>query len=64
MSLELDLTTVDFRSFSHDERIEKCRELAREATRLAANGNDEKRAQYSDLAKRWIELADEMENSD
>ena len=53
----------DFRSLSREDQISKCHEMAREATRLAANSNDEKRAEYSALAAGWSALASEMEKS-
>ena len=56
----LDFKTADFHCLTRGESIAKCREMAREASRLAVYGNAEKRAQYSDLARRWSALADEM----
>ncbi len=63
MSLELDFNRADFRSLSREQQITKCHEMAREAMRLAANGNAEKCAEYSDLAERWAALARDMENT-
>ena len=63
MSLELDFKGDDFRSLSREEQISKCHEMAREATRLAANGNAERHTEYSDLAASWSALAHDMEKT-
>jgi hypothetical protein len=63
MSWELDYNNADFRSLSREAKISKCHEMAREAMRLAAKGNPEKRAEYSDLAERWSALARDMEDT-
>ena len=51
-----------FINLSRDQRIAKCREMATEAERLAAGKSSEVRASYLDLARKWSDLADEMEN--
>ena len=61
MPLELDFNGADFRSLSREEQISKCHEMAREAIRLAANGNVERSTAYTDLAASWSALASEME---
>ena len=63
MGLHLDYSSADFGALSHKERVMKCRQMAEEATRLAANGSD-KQEDYCSLAARWSELADEMENAE
>ena len=60
VSFELD---SNFRFLSREDQISKCREMAREATRLAANGNVERRTEYTHLAASWSALANEMENN-
>ena len=62
MDLHLDYSRADFNALSREDRIIKCRQMAGEATRLAANGSD-KREDYLSLASRWSELADEMEST-
>jgi len=50
-----------FLRLSLEERVAKCREMAQEARRLAEHADEEHREDYLDLARRWCELADEME---
>ena len=54
-------TTNGFEGLSREEQLAKCRAMAIEARRLAANGAGEKRGEYLNLAERWSTLADEME---
>ena len=61
MDSDLDYSSIDFRGLSQKEQIAKCRAMAREAEGFASSANDEKHAEYSDLAMRWSTLADEME---
>ena len=56
-------TTDGFEGLTREEQIAKCRAMAIEARRLAANGAGEKRGEYVNLAERWITLADEMEQA-
>ena len=63
MHLEIDLRSADFRGLSPEQHLAMCREMAREPERLASNGSDEFRADYSDLARRWSDLADEIEQT-
>jgi hypothetical protein len=51
-----------FINLSRDQRIAKCREMATEAERLADGKNSEVRASYLDLARKWSDLATEMES--
>jgi hypothetical protein len=51
-----------FINLSREQRIAKCREMATEAERLAAGKNAEMRSSYLDLARKWADLADEMES--
>jgi len=50
-----------FINLSREQRIAKCREMAIEAEQLAAGKSSEMRASYLDLARRWSDLADEMQ---
>lgn len=50
-----------FVNLSREQRIAKCREMAIEAERLACGKSAEMRASYLDLARKWSELADEMQ---
>ena len=50
-----------FINLSREQRIAKCREMAIEAERLAAGKSSEMQASYLDLARKWTDLADEMQ---
>jgi hypothetical protein len=50
-----------FINLSREQRIAKCREMAIEAERLASGKSSEMRTSYLDLARKWSELADEMQ---
>ena len=63
MHPEIDLRSADFRGLSPEQHLAKCREMAREAERLGSKGSDEFRADYFDLARRWSDLADEIEHA-
>lgn len=63
MSLEPDFSSAEFRALNQQQQIAKCREMASEALRLASNGKGDMRAEYTDLAARWSELAEEMEKA-
>jgi hypothetical protein len=56
-----DFDAGEFISLSREQRIAKCREMAIEAERLAGGKTSEMRASYLDLARKWADLADEME---
>ena len=58
-----DLDAAEFLSLSPTQRIDKCRAMAAEAERLAETANIDSRASYKELAIKWIDLADEMEQS-
>jgi hypothetical protein len=61
-TMVLEFDAGGFINLSREQRIAKCREMATEAERLAAGKSSEMRASYLDLSRKWIELADEMEN--
>ena len=50
-----------FINLSREQRIAKCREMAIEAERLASGKSSAMRTSYLDLARKWSELADEMQ---
>lgn len=56
----LDFSSIDFHPATPDERRSKCRAMAEEAMMLASGGLEVRDA-YLLLAKRWTELADEIE---
>ena len=61
----LDFSAAEFLGSDGPERAKKCRQLAAEADRLAANAiNPETREAYLDLKRQWGELADEIEMFD
>jgi hypothetical protein len=63
MHTEIDLRIADFRGLSTEQQLAKCREMRGEAERLASNGSDRFRGQYSDLARRWTDLANDIAHS-
>ena len=54
------LDAAEFIRLSPIQRVAKCRAMAAEAERLAADARGEMRASYSTLATQWSQLADEM----
>ena len=61
----LDFSSAEFLGSSAPERVIKCRQLAAEADRLAANATDPKtRTAYFELKRLWHALADEIEKFD
>jgi hypothetical protein len=56
-----DFDAGGFINLSREQRIAKCREMAVEAERLASGKSSEMRASYLDLARKWSDLADEMQ---
>jgi hypothetical protein len=63
MHTEIDLRSADFRGLSTEQQLAKCREMRGEAERLASSGSAQFRAPYTDLAKRWTDLANDIEHS-
>jgi hypothetical protein len=57
----VEFNPAEFLAATNEERAAKCREFAAEAERLGRAANDEGRDGYVDLARRWSELADEIE---
>ena len=56
-----ELDKHEFMNFSHKQRVAKCRAMAAEAERLAVGKSMKFCASYLQLARKWTELADEME---
>ena len=53
-----------FSKVTLEQQIAKCREMSRAAENLAAIRGGENRQVYLHLARRWSELADEMQFAD
>jgi len=60
----MEFDPAKFVGATNGERVANCREFAAEAERLARTANDDARAGYFDLARKWSELAAEMEAVD
>jgi len=58
--VELRFTAEEWEKLSPKERIKRCRLLADEAEKLAASAAPSLRTAYTDLARQWRTLADEM----
>ena len=54
---------VVLRGSTREERIRDCLYMALEAEQLAANAGAERKEAFLDLAKRWRELAADMERT-
>ena len=57
----MEFSSAEFLGSTPQERVAKCRAFAAEAECLARAANGDTRDGYLDLAKEWIELADEIE---
>ena len=60
----MEFNPAEFLGATNGERAAKCREFAAEAERLSRTAIGDGREGYVDLARRWSELADEMEAAD
>ena len=60
----MEFNPAEFLGATNGERVAKCREFAAEAERLAHTAIGDGREGYVDLARRWLELADEIEAAD
>lgn len=56
-----DFNAAEFLALTPAEQVRKCRQLAQEAEKLAASGADELRGSFTDIARHWSRLADEIE---
>ena len=57
----MEFNSASFLRLTEKERIAKCRSFAAEAQRMARAADGEASDGYFGLAKKWSELADEME---
>lgn len=58
--MELRFKAEEWETLSPQQRIVRCRMLADEAEKLAASAAPTLRAAYTDLARQWRTLANEM----
>ena len=63
LTVESDFQSGEFIRLSINDRIRKCRAMAREAEDLAALADRDVREVYMDLAQQWLALAHEIEDS-
>jgi len=54
-------TSLTFEGLTREQRAAKCRAMAAEAQILAATSEAQMRHKYVDLAKKWSDLADQIE---
>jgi hypothetical protein len=59
--MDSDFSPEDFWAGTPTQRIAKCRDMAAQAERLAAAAIGDMRGSYTELAKQWHLLADELE---
>ena len=60
--MSLDFSSADFHPTTPEERLSKYRAMAEENMMMAFWGNSELRESYLLLAKRWTELADDLQS--
>jgi hypothetical protein len=63
MSDDLNFNAEEFLRLPVTDRVRLCRRLAQRAQELAEKAEPSFRSAYADIALKWRELADEMENS-
>jgi hypothetical protein len=61
MANNLSFDAATFLALSVEERVELCKRSAKRAQELADTAGPNYRASYLDIAKNWLQLADEME---
>jgi hypothetical protein len=59
--MEPNFKADEFSRLTPLERVRWCRQMAVEATRLAQEAGPRVRTAYTELAKQWTSLADEIE---
>jgi len=59
----LDFNAEEFLKLPLKERVKLCRALGERANTLAAKASPKYRVYYAEIAKQWLILADEMEQS-
>ena len=57
----LDFEAETFLALSVKDRVQLCRRLAERAQELADAADPNYRASYLEIARNWLELADEMQ---
>ena len=63
MSDDLEFNAEEFLKLPVRQRVKLCRTMAEHANALAQNASAKYRAYYLEIAKQWLTLADEMEQS-
>ena len=59
----MDFDAEAFLKLPLQERVKLCRTLAERANKLAASASPKYRGFYSEIAKQWLMLAEEMQAS-
>lgn len=60
---ELEFDAKAWNDMPTSERIRHCMHFAREANQLASRASADVRDAYADLAKQWLDLAAEIEDT-
>jgi len=63
MATELNFDAETFLALPINERVQLCKQLAQRAQALADTADPKYRASYLNIARSWLELADEMERA-
>jgi len=58
-----DFSADDFENLSPSERVRHCREMAKRALALSQTAPPSHRKAYSEIARQWGELADDIERA-
>ena len=61
MAHKLSFDAEQFLAMSVEDRVRLCRQMAERAQELADAAAPKYRADYSEIAKHWLMLADDME---
>ena len=59
-----DFSADDFENLSPPERVRHCREMAKRAFALSQTALPGHRKAYSEIARQWGELADDIERAE
>jgi len=63
MAHKLSFDAEQFLAMSVEDRVQLCRQMAERAQELADAAAPKFRADYLEIAKHWLTLADEMERA-
>jgi hypothetical protein len=63
VSDDLEFNAEEFSKLPVRQRVKLCRSMAEHANALAQKASSKYRAYYLEIAKQWLTLADEMEQS-